>query len=262
MSRIYRVTLGSTSVKLIGETTILYPGVTVDISEVVYTRNRTIFERARCRKIEIVTVSYTGNLTVPSFENRIYYNPATLVAAATITLPSLPVDGKEVEVFFGGTLGTGEPCVTALTFSGPGTNGVLGTVPSYAISGMKVKFVYNSALNYWFVSEITGDTCKLTTSYTSTGNNTIDAFTRYYYYNPASLQSAATLTLPNKLYDGQDLTINFGGTIASGGTVVTTLTITAASPATGIIGVVPTAGVSGVPLRLRYNSTIGKWFVQ
>jgi hypothetical protein len=79
----------------------------------------------------------------------LFYDPASVEATATIVLPSTPVNGQETTIYFGGTITTGNPVVTALTVD-PGTNSIVGNVPPGADAGVVLKFKYRTANTTWY----------------------------------------------------------------------------------------------------------------
>lgn len=70
--------------------------------------------------------SHTSGASVTISDNNrgLYVNPASTLAALTITLPANPVDGQEIIIHFGGTLTSGA-VVTALTLAGSGGSTIL-----------------------------------------------------------------------------------------------------------------------------------------
>jgi hypothetical protein len=91
-------------------------------------------------------------------------------------------------------------------------------------------------------------------NYTGGGNRTITKSKTY--YNPASIQAAVTLTLPSAPPDGTERYVVFGGTVAFGADVVTSLTISAAQTVFASF-----SGVwkSGDNFTVRYNATLTRW---
>jgi microcystin-dependent protein len=89
------------------------------------------------------TVTISDNTTI------LYVNPAALLPALTITLPSNPINGQEVKVSFGGAIASGA-VVTVLSIVGSGLQTVLaGASITNAIAGDGYIFKYQSSLNLW-----------------------------------------------------------------------------------------------------------------
>lgn len=79
-------------------------------------------------------------------------------------------------------------------------------------------------------------------------------------FNPGSLISSYTITLPAAPVDGQIENIYFGGTIAGGSAVITTLTVSPNSGQTIEQQTAPTTGVGGTVYKYKYNTALAKWF--
>lgn len=77
-------------------------------------------------------------------------NPASALATFTETLPNSPEDGQLVKIFFGGTIATGSPVVTALTISAPGSATIIGVAPTTATSGTCFIYQYNASSSVWY----------------------------------------------------------------------------------------------------------------
>ena len=96
--------------------------------------------------------------------------------------------------------------------------------------------------------------------YTSTGNVTISDGQRGLYYDPASLNATATITLPANPEDGQEILILFGGTITGAGTaVVTTLTI-AANAGQTLIGTYPIVATTDTVIIAKFRDSTNQWY--
>lgn len=96
----------------------------------------------------------------------------------------------------------------------------------------------------------------ITTGTATTLNNNINNA----YIDPASLLSTHTITMPATPTDGQEITILFGGTIAAGSNVVTTLTISANTGQTLYQSLTPTTAKGGDVMVYQYNSLNTKWY--
>lgn len=79
-------------------------------------------------------------------------------------------------------------------------------------------------------------------------------------YNPTSLAATYTVTLPSSPSDGQLIKLHFGGTILSGATVVTTLTVAANSGQTLTQTTAPITAVGGTCIIYQYHGTLNTWF--
>lgn len=95
-------------------------------------------------------------------------------------------------------------------------------------------------------------------AYTSGGSVTISNGERGIYYDPATTQATATITLPSTPTDGQELLVSFGGTITSG-TVVTILTIAPNSGQT-ILGTLPTTATINTVIEYKWRAATSQWY--
>lgn len=89
-------------------------------------------------------------VTVGNAVNVIYINPASTLATLTITLPATPHTSNVIEIYFGGTMTSGE-VVTAITIS-PNTGQTLlqaGTLSSIE-AGEHISYRWNNSLSKWF----------------------------------------------------------------------------------------------------------------
>ena len=96
--------------------------------------------------------SSVPNVTIANGVRGLYYNPASPVSAATITLPSAPVDGQEVIIIFGGTITSGT-VVNTLTIS-PNTGQtalIYSGIASSGIVGLELVCRYFASTSQWFV---------------------------------------------------------------------------------------------------------------
>lgn len=94
------------------------------------------------------------------------------------------------------------------------------------------------------------------TNITSGSSSTVPNGTNIIRFNPASVISTYTLTLPTTWHTSNDLLISFGGTITSGNPVVTTLVIVAGSGQTLLQSASPSTGSSGEIIRYHLIGTI------
>lgn len=74
-------------------------------------------------------------------------------------------------------------------------------------------------------------------------------------FNPASVLASLTIALPASPVDGQLIYLNFGGTIAAGASVVTSLSFTGGT----IYGTVPITVNGGDNLAFKYVSSTNQW---
>ena len=97
------------------------------------------------------TITSGTSSTVNNQQTNWLLNLSSLAATFTITLPSAPVDGQIVKLFFGGTIAGGSTVVTALTVS-PNTGQTItqSAIPTTALSGNCYVYQYNSALSIWY----------------------------------------------------------------------------------------------------------------
>lgn len=94
--------------------------------------------------------------------------------------------------------------------------------------------------------------------FSSTGNVTISNSKRGLYYDPASTQATATITLPSTPTDGQEIIISFGGTVTTG-TVVTLLTV-APNSGQAIVGTLPTTATVDSIIEYKWRASVSKWY--
>ena len=94
-----------------------------------------------------------GDVTISDGVSGLYYDPPTLVAAATITMPANPVDGQVCDIWFGGTITSGG-IVTTLTISSAIGQTII-AIPSNisaAKSGTHLVAQYRSTTSYWYIN--------------------------------------------------------------------------------------------------------------
>ena len=94
----------------------------------------------------------------------------------------------------------------------------------------------------------------------NTGSSNYTATVGYNYYNPATLTSALTITMPASPVDGDNVTFLFGGTILINSTVITTLTV---SPNSGqsIYGAITLNTAKGGDVaQYTYQAANTRWF--
>jgi hypothetical protein len=98
------------------------------------------------------------------------------------------------------------------------------------------------------------------TTITTGTSSTVPANTRRVYFDPSTLLSTFTLTLPAAPSDGDEILISFGGTIASGATVVTSLTVSANAGQGLIQYVTPLTAKGGDNILYHFNASNSKWY--
>ena len=90
-----------------------------------------------------------ATVEINNLNRGLYVNPAALLAALTITLPSTPINGQEILISFGGTITTGV-VVTTLSIIGNAGHTILAgdtIVTAFAGDGYILKF--ESSTNLW-----------------------------------------------------------------------------------------------------------------
>jgi hypothetical protein len=96
-------------------------------------------------------VTGAGTYTIGDNTAGLYYDPGSLAATADITLPAAPIDGQEIEIYFGGTITTGT-VVTALTILPNTGHTILGTLPTTALVSTVLKYKFRNSTNQWYQS--------------------------------------------------------------------------------------------------------------
>ena len=89
----------------------------------------------------------TGTVTIAANVRGLYLDPPSLLASATIKLPTA-VDGQEIIILFGGTITSGA-VVTSLTINGNGGT-LIGTPASSAVAGTVIRYKYRLANTSWY----------------------------------------------------------------------------------------------------------------
>lgn len=74
-------------------------------------------------------------------------NPASLLAALTVTFPTAPSDRDVFIMLYGGTITSGT-VVTVLTLAAGGN--ILGTLPTTALAGTAIAYIYDSSEGKWY----------------------------------------------------------------------------------------------------------------
>ena len=98
----------------------------------------------------IQTYTSTGSVTMNNNVSTLVYDPASVNATATITLPTTSGgSGSTITIVFGGTITSGNPVVTALTIApGSGNTIVDSNVPTTANAGDSLS--YRKIGAYWY----------------------------------------------------------------------------------------------------------------
>jgi hypothetical protein len=78
--------------------------------------------------------------------------------------------------------------------------------------------------------------------------------------NPSTVLASHSITLPAAPIDGDEVYFSFGGTIANGAAVVTTLSIAANAGQTLRQSLTPTTAVGGDVIAYEFNSALSAWF--
>jgi len=92
------------------------------------------------------------------------------------------------------------------------------------------------------------------------GGFTIPDNVSYAIYNPTSIQASATIIMPENPFDGQLVTISFGGNITSG-TVVTSLLVSPNTAQSLVIGSIGSTGLVEQPFSLIWAEAKARWFL-
>lgn len=98
----------------------------------------------------IQTYTGTGSIAMNNNVSTLQYNPASVNATATITLPQTSGGtGSVINIVFGGTITSGNPVVTTLSWApGLGNTLVASNLPTTANAGDSVSF--QKIANYWY----------------------------------------------------------------------------------------------------------------
>lgn len=93
-----------------------------------------------------------GDVTINDGVRGLYYDPATIVAVAIITMMANPVDGQEIIITFGGTITSGT-VITSVTFSPNTGQTVIYTSGGgiITLAGIYILCKYRSATSQWYI---------------------------------------------------------------------------------------------------------------
>jgi hypothetical protein len=89
-----------------------------------------------------------GNATIPDNVSIYIYDPASVQAGATITLPANPLDGQTLYIFGGGTVTSGN-VITSFTLDGNGRT-VIGDGAAQLKVGKAIELHYVAANDIWY----------------------------------------------------------------------------------------------------------------
>ena len=92
-----------------------------------------------------------GDVTINDGVRGLYYDPPTLVAAATVTLPANPVDGQEVLIIFGGTITSGNVITLLTILANSGQTLVSTSGNAIANAGYINTAKYRTDITAWYI---------------------------------------------------------------------------------------------------------------
>lgn len=122
---------------------------------------------------------------------------------------------------------------------------------------------YSGNGSYWTrigTATVSGATVDTIQVHTSGSTVTVSNSTSILYIDPGATIASLTITLPAVPHSSNRLTILFGGTITSGNTVVTSLTISPNSGQAILQATTPSRVESGDPISYQYRSSNLKWY--
>lgn len=101
--------------------------------------------------VDTIQVHTSGTtVTVSTGVNILYVDPASTLATLTITLPATPNYRGTLDIFFGGTLTSGN-VVTAITISpNSGQTKLEASTPGYVEAGEHISYQYRVANTKWY----------------------------------------------------------------------------------------------------------------
>lgn len=89
--------------------------------------------------------------TVTNGINAVVFNPPSVIASYTLTLPPTPKDGDVVDVFFGGSIGANTPVVTSLSIVANAGQAIMETSAIVTASGgSHVTYKFYDAIGLWY----------------------------------------------------------------------------------------------------------------
>jgi hypothetical protein len=88
--------------------------------------------------------------TIPDSTPVVYVNPASVIAAYTLTMPADPQDGDVQEIAFGGTIADAAAVITALTLSPNTGQTIYGAAVANPVNGgVVLQYRYSTSLSRW-----------------------------------------------------------------------------------------------------------------
>lgn len=96
------------------------------------------------------TITSGSSGTVSNTITTVRFDPGSVLASYTLTMPASPVDGQWVDIYFGGTVGAGAGVVTALTIS-PNTGHTIyqPITPTQGNGGDHIAYQFISSTSQW-----------------------------------------------------------------------------------------------------------------
>lgn len=98
--------------------------------------------------IQIITSG--SSATINNGVGVVYIDPASVIAAFTLTMPSAPADRDEIVIGFGGTIASAGAVVTALTMAANTGQALVGIGLASALSGNSMTYKYRLDINKWY----------------------------------------------------------------------------------------------------------------
>lgn len=95
---------------------------------------------------------HSGDVAISDGVRTLYYDPPSVVAAATIELPLNPQPGYEGQIIFGGTIGDRDPVVTTLTITVDGVFFLVGHIVNLVHAGDRIFIKYRADTMTYYIS--------------------------------------------------------------------------------------------------------------
>lgn len=175
----------------------------------------------------------------------IFSSPVNFSTANHVASGSLGLNNQSAYTLFGRGAGSGTPSF-------------LSGIDSNWVTGLHTEAYYNTKYGGGGGSSV-ADTLQ---TYTSGASVTVNNGVNILVVNPATLQSALTVTLPAIPSTKNQIEIYFGGTIAAGSNVVTTVTIAANTGQSLFESLVPTTMGSGEYLSYKWIPSLNRWYAK